>query len=129
MLRLLILCVFVGCEVDISDEERVLRAFDLATEFGPCTGITRLERYVVPADMSCNCVDRQAKNSSHFAPPQCCAAMAVVTHAVWLESQHHNSEQLCLHVAFAASTLQPYTTSLDCCSAVIAVQFSSFRGL
>jgi len=89
MLRLLILCVFVGFEVDISDEERVLRAFDLATEFGPCTGITRLERYVVPADMSCNCVDRQATNTSHIAPRQCYAAMAVVTHAVWLESQHH----------------------------------------
>eukprot|EP00882_Tetradesmus_deserticola_P003234 GHRQ01003427.1.p1 GENE.GHRQ01003427.1~~GHRQ01003427.1.p1 ORF type:complete len:111 (+),score=44.18 GHRQ01003427.1:212-544(+) len=30
---------------DISEEERLLRSFDLATEYGPCTGMTRLERW------------------------------------------------------------------------------------
>uniref|UniRef100_A0A383W420 DNA polymerase delta subunit 4 n=1 Tax=Tetradesmus obliquus TaxID=3088 RepID=A0A383W420_TETOB len=30
---------------DISAEERLLRAFDLATQYGPCTGMTRLERW------------------------------------------------------------------------------------
>lgn len=31
---------------DISQEEQVLRAFDLDTRFGPCAGMTRLERLV-----------------------------------------------------------------------------------
>jgi hypothetical protein len=29
---------------DLTEEQRTLRAFDLASEFGPCTGLTRLER-------------------------------------------------------------------------------------
>lgn len=35
------------CQDDLSAEERVLRAFDLATQFGPCVGITRMERCVL----------------------------------------------------------------------------------
>mmetsp|Transcript_25524 Transcript_25524/g.64767 ORF Transcript_25524/g.64767 Transcript_25524/m.64767 type:complete len:115 (-) Transcript_25524:124-468(-) len=30
---------------DIDAEERLLRAFDLATKYGPCAGMTRLERW------------------------------------------------------------------------------------
>jgi hypothetical protein len=40
------------CAVDISAEERLLRSFDLATEYGPCTGMTRLERCGI---IHCSC--------------------------------------------------------------------------
>ncbi|KAF6250592.1 DNA polymerase delta, subunit 4-domain-containing protein [Scenedesmus sp. NREL 46B-D3] len=30
---------------DIHADERLLRSFDLATQYGPCTGMTRLERW------------------------------------------------------------------------------------
>lgn len=32
--------------VDVSEQERVLRAFDLTLAFGPCMGLTRMERWV-----------------------------------------------------------------------------------
>ncbi|KAF8060615.1 POLD4 [Scenedesmus sp. PABB004] len=31
--------------LDVSEEERLLRAFDLETRFGPCAGLSRLERW------------------------------------------------------------------------------------
>mmetsp|Transcript_37598 Transcript_37598/g.83723 ORF Transcript_37598/g.83723 Transcript_37598/m.83723 type:complete len:120 (-) Transcript_37598:806-1165(-) len=32
-------------DLDLSPEERTLRAFDLTSKYGPCTGLTRLERW------------------------------------------------------------------------------------
>lgn len=41
-------CVFLlglqSSTADVSEEERVLRQFDLDPRFGPCAGMTRLER-------------------------------------------------------------------------------------
>jgi hypothetical protein len=36
--------IFAPCAGDFAEEERVLRQFDLDTRFGPCAGMTRLER-------------------------------------------------------------------------------------
>ena len=32
---------------DLSDYETTLRAFDLEMKYGPCTGLSRIERYVL----------------------------------------------------------------------------------
>lgn len=32
-------------DIDVSADERCLRQFDLATKYGPCVGMTRLERW------------------------------------------------------------------------------------
>jgi hypothetical protein len=36
--------VCAPCTGDTPEEERVLRQFDLDTRYGPCAGMTRLER-------------------------------------------------------------------------------------
>ncbi|KAF9963785.1 hypothetical protein BGZ70_007177, partial [Mortierella alpina] len=32
-------------QADLSDAEKILRQFDLASKFGPCTDVTRLDRW------------------------------------------------------------------------------------
>jgi hypothetical protein len=32
-------------QADLSDSEKMLRQFDLASKYGPCTDLTRLERW------------------------------------------------------------------------------------
>lgn len=32
-------------QADLSDSEKMLRQFDLASKYGPCTDMTRLERW------------------------------------------------------------------------------------
>lgn len=38
-------CVFSVHQEDLTETEKVLRQFDLTSKYGPCTDITRLERW------------------------------------------------------------------------------------
>ena len=37
--------VFLVHQADLSDTEKMLRQFDLTTKYGPCTDMSRLERW------------------------------------------------------------------------------------
>lgn len=62
---------------DISQEEQVLRAFDLETRFGPCAGMTRLERWVLSRVLSCH--SRPALSRREVLAHLCSMACAAAT--------------------------------------------------